>query len=41
MLGLACLGSFATYAVLIALAERLFVKRELQVLEVLLDDSPG
>lgn len=41
MLGLACLGSFATYAVLIALAERLFIKRELQVLEVLLDDSPG
>ena len=38
---LACLGALATYAVLIALAERLFVKRELRVLEVLLDDSPG
>jgi hypothetical protein len=41
MLALAGLGSFATYAVLIAIAERLLVKRELQVLEVLLDDSPG
>lgn len=41
MLGLACLGALAAYAVLIALAERLFIKRELQVLEVLLDDSPG
>ena len=41
MLVLAGLGSFATYAVLIAIAERLLVKRELQVLEVLLDDSPG
>lgn len=41
MLTLACLGSLATYAVLVTLAERLFVKRELQVLEVLLDDSPG
>ena len=38
---LACLGAFATYAVLIALAERLLVRRELRVLEVLLDDSPG
>lgn len=41
MLTLACLGSCATYAVLIALAERLLLRRELQVLEVLLDDSPG
>ena len=41
LLGLACLGSLATYAVLIAVAERLFERRELQVLEVLLDDSPG
>jgi hypothetical protein len=41
MLGLASLGAFATYAVLIALAERLLVKRELRVLEVLLDDSAG
>ncbi len=40
-LTLACLGSFATYAVLITLAERLFMKRELEVLEVLLDDSPA
>lgn len=38
-LSLAALGSLATYAVLIAIAERLFAKRELQVLEVLLDDS--
>lgn len=38
---LACLGAFAAYSVLIALAERLFEKRELQILEVLLDDSPG
>ena len=38
---LACLGAFATYAVLIAIAEGLLVRRELQVLEVLLDDSPG
>jgi len=38
---LACLGAFATYAVLVALAERLLVNRELRVLEVLLDDSPG
>jgi len=38
---LATLGSLAMYAVLIALAERLFVRRELRVLEVLLDDSPG
>jgi hypothetical protein len=41
LLALSCLGALATYAVLIALAERLFVKRELQVMEVLLDDSPG
>ena len=41
LLVLSCLGALATYAVLIALAERLFVKRELRVLEVLLDDSPG
>jgi hypothetical protein len=41
LVGLGCLGAFAVYAVLIALAERLLVKRELQVLEVLLDDSPG
>jgi hypothetical protein len=41
MLGLSSLGAFATYAVLIALAERLLVKRELRVLEVLLDDSAG
>ena len=38
---LASLGALATYAVLIALAEKLLVKRELRVLEVLLDDSPG
>ena len=38
---LACLGALATYAVLIALAERLFIRRELKVIEVLLDDSPG
>jgi hypothetical protein len=38
---LACLGALASYAVLLAFAERLFVKRELQILEVLLDDSPG
>lgn len=38
---LACLGAFATYATLIAIAERLLVNRELRVLEVLLDDSPG
>lgn len=38
---LACLGAFATYAVLIAIAERLLMKREMRVLEVLLDDSPG
>lgn len=41
MLVLSCLGALAMYAVLIALAERLFLKRELRVLEVLLDDSPG
>ena len=41
LLVLSCLGALATYAVLIAVAERLFVKRELRVLEVLLDDSPG
>ncbi len=41
LLGLSCLGALATYAVLIALAERLFLKRELQVMEVLLDDSAG
>lgn len=39
--GLACLGAFATYAVLIALAEKLLLNREQRVLEVLLDDSPG
>jgi len=39
--GLACLGAFAAYAVLVALAEKLLIRRELQVLEVLLDDSPG
>lgn len=38
---LACLGALATYAVLIAIAERVLMKRELRVLEVLLDDSPG
>lgn len=38
---LACLGALATYAVLIALAERLLIRRELRVLEVLMDDSPG
>ena len=38
---LASLGALATYAVLIALAEGLLVRRELRVLEVLLDDSPG
>jgi hypothetical protein len=38
---LACFGAFATYAVLVALAEGLLVRRELRVLEVLLDDSPG
>ena len=41
LVALACLGALATYAVLIALAERLLIKRELRVLEVLLDDSPG
>ena len=41
LLGLSGLGALATYAVLIALAERLFLKRELQVMEVLLDDSAG
>ncbi len=41
LLALSTLGAFATYAVLIALAERLFLRRELRVLEVLLDDSPG
>lgn len=41
LVALACLGALATYAVLIALAERLLERRELQVLEVLLDDSPG
>ncbi|MBK5256518.1 MAG: hypothetical protein JJE39_10835 [Vicinamibacteria bacterium] len=41
LLALACLGALATYAVLVVLAERLFLKRELQVMEVLLDDSPG
>ena len=41
LLALSCLGALAAYAVLIAVAERLFVKRELRVLEVLLDDSPG
>ncbi|MEO8360197.1 MAG: hypothetical protein ABI672_09225 [Vicinamibacteria bacterium] len=41
LLVLAFLGALATYAVLIALAERLLLKRELQVLEVLLDDSPS
>ena len=40
-LGLACFGAFASYAVLIAGAERLLVKRELQVIEVLLDDAPA
>lgn len=41
LLVLAILGSFATYAVLIALAERLLIKRELQVLEIVMDDSAG
>jgi hypothetical protein len=41
LVALAALGALATYAVLIALAERLFERRELQVLEVLLDDAPG
>jgi hypothetical protein len=41
MVLLACLGALATYAVLIALAERLLTVREQRVLEVLLDDSPG
>jgi hypothetical protein len=41
LIPLACLGAFATYAVLIALAERLLISREQRVLEVLLDDSPG
>ena len=41
LLALACLGAAAMYAVLLTIAERLFVKRELQVLEVLLDDSPA
>lgn len=41
LLVLSGLGALATYAVLIALAERLLERRELQVLEVLLDDSPG
>ena len=41
LLALSCLGALATYAVLIALAERLFLRRELRVLEVLLDDTPG
>jgi hypothetical protein len=41
LLALSGLGAFATYAVLIALAERVFLNRELRVLEVLLDDSPG
>lgn len=38
---LACLGAFATYATLVAIAERLLVHREQRVIEVLLDDSPG
>jgi hypothetical protein len=38
---LACLGALAAYAVLIAIAERLFISREMRLLEVLLDDSPG
>ncbi len=41
LLALSCLGALATYAVLIAAAAQLFVKRELRVSEVLLDDSPG
>lgn len=41
ILVLACLGALAAYAVLITLAERLFLKREMQVVEVLLDDSPA
>ena len=41
LVALSCLGALATYAVLIALAERLFLRRELRVLEVLLDDTPG
>jgi len=38
---LAIVGAFATYAVLIALAERLLIRRERAVLEVLLDDASG
>jgi len=41
LLGLSSAGALAAYAVLIALAEGLFARRELQVMEVLLDDSPG
>lgn len=41
LLGLAGLGALAAYAVLIALAERLFMRRELQVMEALMDDSAG
>ena len=38
---LSCLGALATYAILIAGAERLLRDREGRVLEVLLDDSPS
>lgn len=41
LISLACLGGLAMYAVLITLAERLLARRELRVLEILLDDSPG
>ena len=38
---LSILGALATYAVLVALAERLLIRREQAVVEVLLDDSAG
>ena len=41
LLGLSGVGALATYAILIAGAEKLFLTREARIVEVLLDDSPG